>query len=215
MKILIVAAHPDDELLGVGGTILKHKKAGDEVFICIVTKSYPPQWSVEYARKKKEEAKVIDGIIGTSKRFYCGFPTVKLNTISSGEINKKISDIVSEVNPDVIYTHYEHDIHRDHQIVFEAVMTATRPLERKIEVFCFETPSSTGWNNKTFNPNYFIEISEFIDKKIELFAKYESEVKAPPHPRSEEGIRVLARKRGIEICEEYAEAFLLVRGYWI
>lgn len=214
MRILVVAAHLDDEILGCGGTILKHIENGDDVFVCIVTKGYEPNWGKEDMKREIKEAEEVDKIMGIKKRIYCSFPAVKLNTIAHGEINKKITDIVEKVNPKIIYTHFEDDINKDHHFVFNAVMVATRPIKRKIKVVCFETMSSTEWNYKAFIPNLYVNIEKFIDKKIEAFSRYSAEVKKYPHPRSKEGIRIWAKKRGIEVCLEYAEAFMIIRSFW-
>jgi len=213
MNVLVIAAHPDDEILGVGGTILKHKKRGDSVSVCIVTKAYTPEWTEEYIKEKVIEAKKVDKLLGVDKRINCGFPTVKLNTIPSGEFNKKIYKAIEETKPDIIYTHFKHDVNLDHGIVFNAVMVGTRPINRKIEVRCFETISSTEWNYEAFIPNLYVDITEFIDKKIEGFKLYKSEVKKYPHPRSPEGVKTWANKRGMEICTEYAEAFMVIRSF--
>jgi LmbE family N-acetylglucosaminyl deacetylase len=214
MRVLAVVAHPDDEILGCGGTLLKHKEAGDEVFICMVTKAYQPEWTADYIQNKLKEAKEVDKILGVTERIYCNLPTVKLNTIPYGKLNREIIQVVDDVDPDVIYTHFEHDVNKDHNIIFNAVMVATRPIKKKIKVVCFETISSTEWSNKGFTPNLYVDITSFIDKKIEAFSKYESEVKDYPHPRSKEGIRIWSNKRGIEVCIEYAEAFMVVRDFW-
>jgi N-acetylglucosamine malate deacetylase 1 len=213
MKILIIAAHPDDEILGVGGTIAKHITKGDEVYVCIATKAYPPQWSEEYIEEKVEEQRRVDEVLGIKERFNLGFPTVKLNTIPHGEFNQKITEIVQKINPQVVYTHFEHDLNYDHQLIFRAVMVATRP-PNKVNVLCFETLSETEWNNKPFLPNYWVNISHYLQKKIDAFLIYGSEVKDYPHPRSEEGIITLAKRRGMEACLEYAEAFKVIRSYW-
>jgi N-acetylglucosamine malate deacetylase 1 len=211
-KILVVAAHYDDEILGVGGTLLKHKEQGDEIYICIVTEGYEPEWSKEHIKKQERESEEVDRILGTTKRLHCHFPAVKLNTIPSGEFNKKIYGIVNEVNPDIVYTHFEHDINIDHKLVFNAVMVATRPLkDKKIKVLCFETPSSTEWSQIGFKPNHYVNIAGFIDKKVEAFLKYGDEVKEYPHPRSLEALKILAKKRGNEVCMEYSECFIMVR----
>ncbi|MAE84616.1 MAG: hypothetical protein CMB80_17890, partial [Flammeovirgaceae bacterium] len=94
-NILVIAAHPDDEILGCGGTLLKHAQIGDKIFVCIVTSAYEPQWSREYIDRKITEAKKVDRILGTTKRFYCDFPTVKLNTVPTGEFNSKISEVIN------------------------------------------------------------------------------------------------------------------------
>jgi len=213
MKILVVAAHPDDEVLGVGGTILKHISAGDKVYICIVTKAYEPQWSRGYIENKIREQKQVDKILGVNKRFNLDLPTVKLNTVPHGEINKKISLLIDEVEPDILYTHFEGDINYDHTLIFRACLVGTRP-PRRIKLLCYETLSETEWNNKSFLPNVWIDIGKYMNKKIKAFATYKSEIKKHPHPRSEDGIKTLARKRGYEICKEYAEAFMLIREIW-
>lgn len=213
MKVLVVAAHPDDEILGVGGTLLKHKKNGDSIYVCMVTTSYSPEWSDEYRKQKLEEAKKVDKLLGVKKKFFCELPTVKLNTIPHGEISKKIMDIVDEVKPDLVYTHFEHDVNLDHGIIYRAVLVATRPIKQRIKLLCYETMSSTEWGGKAFMPNHYVEINDFIDKKIEAFSLYKSEVKKFPHPRSNKGIRAWAQKRGSEICTEHAEAFRIIRSY--
>ena len=212
MNILVIAAHPDDEILGVGGTICKHVANGDDVYVCIVTKAYDPEWSKEYIAEKIKEQDKVDKLLNIKKRYNLDLPTVKLNTISHGEFNKRITDIVDNVKPDIVYTHFEHDLNYDHTLIFRASMVATRP-PKKIKLLCYETLSETEWNNKAFQHNLWVDITNFIDKKIKAFKVYESEVKKYPHPRSEEGIRTLSKKRGNEICIEYAEAFMIIRNF--
>ncbi|MBF0385934.1 MAG: PIG-L family deacetylase [Candidatus Omnitrophica bacterium] len=212
-KVLVVAAHPDDEVLGVGGTILRHVAEGDAVSVCIVTKAYEPQWPKKYMEQKIVEQKKADKILCVSKRINLGFPTVRLNTISTGEFNKKVSVLVDEIDPDIIYTHFEDDLNFDHSIIFKACLVASRP-PKKIDLFCFETLSETEWSYKAFNPDFWVDIKQFIGKKISAFKIYASEVKKYPHPRSPEGIRILAQKRGMEIACEYAESFKTIRRIW-
>lgn len=214
MKILIVAAHPDDEILGVGGTILKHVSNGDGVFVCIATKAYEPQWSKECIVQKNEEQKKVDKLLSIKKRFNLGFPTVKLNTIPHGEINKKITEVIDAVKPGIVYTHFKGDLNYDHTIIFKACAVGIRPPKR-IKLLCFETLSATEWNNEGFLPNIWVNIGKYINKKIKAFEIYNSEVKKWPHPRSAEGIRISAKKRGSEMCIGYAEAFMLIRDNWI
>lgn len=212
MRILVIAAHPDDEVLGVGGTLLKHKAKGDKIFVCTVTEGHEPQWTKEHVETILKEAAEVDKALGVTKRVYCNFPAVSLNTIPFGELNQKVSSVVNEVNPDVIYTHFRGDVNMDHKIIYDAVMVATRPtVSRKVTVFCFETLSSSEWGDSAFVPNTFVDIGSFIDKKIEIASMYKSEIREYPYPRSKEGIRILANKRGIDICSEYAEAFILIR----
>ena len=213
MKILVVAAHPDDEILGIGGTICKHISLGDKVNICIVTSAYEPNWTKEYIKGKIEEQKKVDEFIGIKKRINLELPTVKLNTIPHGEFNKVITDLVDEINPDILYTHFENDLNYDHTLISRACIVATRP-PKKIRLYFFETLSETEFNNKLFQPNTWVDITEFISKKIKAFEIYKSEIKNYPHPRCGKGIEILAEKRGIESCIKYAEAFMLVKDYW-
>jgi LmbE family N-acetylglucosaminyl deacetylase len=213
MKILMVAAHPDDEILGLGGTLFRHVNNRDDVYICIVTKAYEPEWSKKYIVEKINEQKKVDNFIGIKKRFNLDFPTVKLNTIPHGKLNKKITEIINSVNPDIIYTHFENDLNYDHTLIFRACMVATRP-PKKIGLYCFETLSETEFNNKVFQPNKWINISKYINKKIKAFQIYKSEVKKYPHPRSIEGIEILAKRCGTEAYMKFAEAFMLIKDYW-
>jgi len=213
-KILVICAHPDDELLGVAGTLLKHKDSRDKIYICMLTKAYESEWTKEDMRKKIVEQKKVDELLGVTKRYNLDFPTVKLNTIPAGELNKKITDVVDEVKPDIIYTHFEHDVNYDHTIIFRGCLVATRP-PKKIKLLCYETLSETEWGSKAFQPNYWVDIKDYIDKKIELFKLYTAEVKKYPHPRSPEGVRILAQKRGADACKEYVEAFMIIKDWWM
>lgn len=212
MKVLVIGAHPDDEVLGAGGAILKHVSQGDTVSVCIVTKSYSPEWSEESRAQKVIEERKVDQLLGVSRRFNLGLPTVKLNTIPTGEFNRTIAQVVSEADPDIIYTHFEHDLNTDHGLVFKATLVAARP-PRKTRILCYETVSETEWGPVGFAPNTWVNVSEFVDKKIQAFLIYESEVKVFPHPRSPEVIRALAVRRGSEAGFPAAEAFLTVRDF--
>jgi len=212
-KVLVIAAHPDDEALGVGGTMLKHIHNGDKVSVCILTKAYAPQWSKKYQAQVLLHQKKFDNFLGVTERINLDLPTVRLNTLPYGETNKKVSEAVARVKPNIIYTHHLSDINSDHKITFDSAMVASRP-PLKINVFCFETLSETEWGHESFKPNYYINIEPFITKKIKAFSMYKNEVKKFPHPRSPKGVKILAAKRGSEICAKYAEAFTTVRSYW-
>ena len=213
MNVLAVVSHPDDEILGVGGTLLKHKELGDSVYVCITTKAFEPLWTKEYMRGKIKEQKQVDKLLGVKKRYHLDYPTTKLNTIAGGEFNAGVTKVVDEVNPNIIYTHFENDLNYDHTVTMRACLVASRP-PRKIKLLCFETLSETEWGHKPFLPNYWVDIGKHIDRKIEIFELYESEVKKYPHPRSREGIKDLARKRGVEMCIPYAESFILIKEMW-
>jgi N-acetylglucosamine malate deacetylase 1 len=213
-NILIVAAHPDDELLGCGGTILKHVKSGDSVFVCIVTVS-DDRWPENYKKEKIKEAKLVDAELSIRKRFYCNLPTTSLNVLPTCEINSKLYEVFNEVDPDIVYTHYSEDINEDHRVIFNSVLVCTRPIKKLISLRCFETVSSTEWGRQRFAPNFYVCLSENeILKKLKAFSFYKSEVKKYPHPRSLEGLKNLAKIRGNEICKNYAESFIIINNYW-
>lgn len=214
MKVLVIASHPDDEVLGCGGTIAKHTKIGNEVYLCIVTKAYAPEWSEEFLKNRPKEIEKSNKILGIKKTHFLDFPTVKLDTISQKELISSISKVVSEVKPSVVYVPHKGDLNKDHRLVFEASLVATRPINHKIKrVLSYETLSETEWGQQieSFIPNIYVDISETIGQKIEAMKAYESEIKEYPHPRSLELINILARKRGSEAGVNFAEAFVLIR----
>ncbi|MBN1799977.1 MAG: PIG-L family deacetylase [Candidatus Lokiarchaeota archaeon] len=214
MKVLVIAAHPDDEVLGVGGTICKHVENMDEVYICIVTKAYEPEWSNEYIKQKLTEQKQVDQLLHVKKRYNLDFPTIKLNTIPHGMLNNALKKVIEEVEPDIIYTHFEDDLNQDHRIIFHSTMVVARP-PRRIKVLSYEILSSTELSNSGFNPNYYIDIKKYLSLKIEAFRIYSSEVKKLPHSRSLEGVELLSKYRGIQVSLECAEAFIIKKDYWI
>ena len=212
-KVLVIAPHPDDEVLGCGGTIARFSKK-NEVYLCIVTKAYSPDWSEKFVKNRPKEVKRAAKILGIKKTFFLDFPTVKLNTIPQKDINEAISKIIREVKPDIVFVPHKGDINSDHRIVFESSLVAVRPDGGKInKVLSYETLSSTEWGQaiETFIPNVYIDISKTFDKKIKAMKIYKSELKKAPHPRSLEIIEALAKKRGSEAGMDKAEAFMLIR----
>ena len=219
MKILVIAPHPDDDILGCGGTIKKYVNRGDEVFLCIVTKAYTPDWSDAFIKERNIEIGNAVKKIGISKVFFLDFPTVKLDTVPQKELNDAISKCVQEVNPEIVFIPFHGDINKDHRLVSEAALVALRPKPGSNikKVYLYEVLSETEWAKPAqkiedvFIPNYYEDISEFLNDKIKAMECYKSEIKEYPHPRSLEGIKVLAQKRGMESGVKYAEAFMLLR----
>lgn len=209
-KVLVIVAHPDDEILGVGGTLIKHIDDGDEVYVCVVTKPYTPYWSIKYIKEKELAQKKVDEFLGVIKRYNLDFPAVKLNTIATGEFNQAVSNVVNEVNPNIIYTHDLGDLNQDHKFVFWSCLVAIRPPKR-IKLMSFETLSETEWGIDPCYPRIFVDIENTIERKIKAMEIYSTELKDYPHPRSIEGIRTLAKYRGTNVCLKYAEAFSLIR----
>lgn len=214
-KILVVAPHPDDEVLGCGGAILRHVKRGDEVSVCIVTQAYTPDWSEEFLENRHKEIKKAAQLLKTKKTFLLGFPTVKLDTIPQKDFYKSILNIINTVSPDIVYFPHGGDINKDHRLVFEICLAATKPSNKTSikKSLCYETISETdeGRNLKEFSPNVYLQINNEIKKKIEAMEAYKSEVRKFPHPRSLEMIEILAKKRGSESGFKFAEAFMLIR----
>ena len=214
MKILIIAPHPDDEVLGCGGIVAKHTKERDEVYLCIVTKAYHPDWSEEFLKNRPEEIEKSNEILGIKKTYFLDYPTVKLDTIPQKNLNEAISKVVNKVNPDIFYIPHKGDLNKDHRLVFESSLVATRPINQKVKrILSYETLSETEWGQsiEPFIPNVYVDISETFEKKIEAMKAYESELKQYPHPRSLEIVEALAKKRGSEVGVNFAEAFILIR----
>lgn len=222
-RILVVAAHPDDEILGCGGAMVVHSMRGDEVYVLILGEGITSR-DVKRDRKKRDkeikelrrDIEAANKIVGTKKTFIYDFSDNRFDSVPLLDIIKVIEEVKNEVMPDIVYTHHHGDLNIDHQLTFHAVLTACRPLkgESVKEIYSFEVPSSTEWspdNSKYFMPNYFVDIKDTITKKVEAMKAYKSEIREFPHPRSARALEVLACNRGISIGLEYAEAFMVVR----
>ncbi|MDD4271692.1 MAG: PIG-L family deacetylase [Patescibacteria group bacterium] len=211
-KILVIAPHPDDEVLGCGGTIKKYVKAGDEVFLGIVTKAYAPDWSEKYMEDKLVDIKKSNAVLGFKKTYFLDLPTVKLDTIPRKELNDKIRGLVKEVDPDILFIPHVGDLNHDHRLVFEACLVAARPTGNKIKkILAYETLSEASRGAKQFTPNAYMDITKTLKDKLKAIACYKSELQKYPHPRSLEGITALAKKRGTESGLLAAEAFMVIR----
>ncbi|GAB6100058.1 PIG-L family deacetylase [Halanaerocella petrolearia] len=221
-KILVVVAHPDDEILGVGGTLAKHIDNGDEVYCLILgegmTSRNEKREEVEQEKLEELHTDTLKAaeIIGFQDVFFSDFPDNRFDGIDLLDIIKEVEEKVNKIEPDIIYTHYSDDLNIDHQRTFKAVITACRPVEDYTvkEIYAFETPSSTEWNFNdeiSFNPNVFVDVKKTIDKKLRAMECYKSEVKDYPHPRSIKALRTFAKRWGTVVGKEYVEAFELVR----
>ena len=214
MNILVIAPHPDDEVLGCGGTIGRLSHEGNTVTLCIVTKPYPPEWSAEYIEKKTGEIERSNEKLGIQTTISLGFPTVKLDTVPQKELNDALSQVIADTEPDLVFIPHRGDLNMDHRIVHEAALVATRPLSSRVrKILAYETLSETEWGRSIahFHPGVYVDISGFIRLKQEAMLLFETELKTAPHPRSVELISALATKRGSEIGVKYAEAFMLIR----
>ena len=218
-KILVLAPHADDEILGCGGSIAKFSRLGYEVFVLVLTngnEGAPELFSKKEIEIIRNESKIANKIIGTKKLIFENLPALILNNYPIYKIANLIKKHIDQINPNIIFIPSNIDIHLDHKIIFNASKIALRPYKKtNIEkIFSYEVLSETEWNedNKSFNPNYFVKLKKsMIDLKIRSFLKYKSQVKKFPHPRSAEGILHLSRIRGSHINEEYSEAFKVER----
>jgi LmbE family N-acetylglucosaminyl deacetylase len=216
-KVLVIAAHPDDELLGVGGTILKHTSLGDECFAVILgTGVLSRENNPSEIDSLRTQSKKAANILGYKKIHFEDFPDNSFDTVSLLEIVKKIEEYITKYKPDILYTHYGGDLNVDHQITYKAVITACRPCNKNCpeKILTFETLSSTEWQINpldVFVPNVFVNIEQFVDTKKKAMSEYESELCVFPHSRSLDGIHALGKYRGIQSGMYFAEAFRLER----
>ncbi len=213
MKVLFIVAHPDDELLGCGGTLIKHIEQGDQVYVCVVTAPTEPRWDKEYIIFKEFAQKAVDKFLGITIRYNLDYPTARCNIVHNLKFNTSIGNIINDVNPDIIYTHGSGELHIDHQLTFTACLVETRTPKR-IKLISFETTESYQYD-KPFAPNYYVDITPYIDKKIEALQIYSTEIMEYPHKRSAIGIKNLSMKRGMEMGVEYAECFKIIRDWWL
>lgn len=217
-KVIVISAHPDDEVIGAGGTILKHKKKGDEIYWLITTNVFENQgFSKERVESRKEEIRIVAEKLGVKKTFILDYPTMSLSSKSLIEMVPKVSKVFLEVKPEVIYCLNRSDAHSDHRITFDAVMACTKsfryPYVKQVLMYeCIsETEFAPNLPEKVFMPNYYVDISNFLIEKLEIMKIYESEIGKHPFPRSLRNLEALAVFRGASVGVEYAEAFQLVK----
>jgi len=219
--ILIVAAHPDDEVLGCFGTVARLIKEGYEAYTLILGEGKTSRDDKRVIENKKDELELLNSeiqqandAIGIKKVFIESFPDNRFDSVDLLDIVKVISKVKDEIRPDIIFTHYENDLNIDHRITYQAVVTATRPMQDECvkEIYSFEILSSTEWNYPlSFSPDIFYDVSETIDLKIKAMKAYSSELCEYPHPRSLDGIELNAKYQGMRVGKEYVEAFKSVR----
>jgi len=222
-SILVVAAHPDDEVLGCGGTIAKHAQSGDKAHILIIAEGATSRHEKRDVKKSDDELNTLRlsafkaaQVMGAEKPRFGNFPDNRLDGVDLLDIVKLIETVVKEVQPHTVYVHHSGDLNIDHQVVHRAVLTACRPLPGFCvkNIFAYETVSSTEWGVETqtpFRPTRFINISNTYLDKLAALEAYKTEIRPYPHARSIDNIKALARTRGATVGLEFAEAYAVVR----
>ena len=233
MKILVIAAHPDDEVLGMGGSIKKMTKDGHDVKIAIMATGIRSRRSTNYQNlstykenlndeekiKKqliqlKKNAIRASKILGVKKLEMFNFPDNEMDKISNLEITKSIEGLIIKHKPEIVFTHSKNDLNVDHRILYNATITAARPLPKSTvkKILTFEVPSSSEWNYpEQFLANTFINITKELSSKIKAMEAYKNEIRKFPHPRSSKGLEIIAKRWGTVSGFSAAEAFHLVR----
>jgi LmbE family N-acetylglucosaminyl deacetylase len=217
-KILVVAAHPDDEVLGCGGTIARHISEGDVVTVAFMTNGVSARnnGSDDNQLARKTAADLALSILGVSNSCYFDYPDNSLDTVPLIDLAKTIESVVGRYQPNIIYTHFSDDLNVDHRLTHQAVMTACRPQAwcSVKQILCFEVLSSTEWNSYSknkFNPNKFVNIEQFWLQKKSALEAYSEEMRSHPHSRSMEAVEALAVLRGAIVGLKKAESFQIER----
>jgi LmbE family N-acetylglucosaminyl deacetylase len=223
-SILVVAAHPDDEILGCGGTMARLAREGHEVRIAILAEGM----SSRYAHREDADPRQLQHLharaqqaankVGAKEVVLCKLPDNRLDTVPLLDVVKLVEELVARFRPEVVYTHHPGDLNVDHGVVHRAVLTATRPVAGQCvsEIYTFEVPSSTEWAfqrlEPLFRPSVFVDIAETLETKIEALACYDTETRKFPHPRSAEALRAIAMRWGSVAGLPAVEAFELIRS---
>lgn len=223
-KVLVVAAHPDDEVLGCGGTILRHVDAGDTVHVLIMAEGLTSRDNQRNVDSRKVElselhkcAQKVSDYLGVEELRMYQFPDNRMDSVDLLDVVKAVEKEVDEFCPDIVYTHHAGDVNIDHLITHKAVVTACRPLPGCTvkEIYFFETLSSTEWQistaDKVFMPQVYVDIDKYVDKKNEALHIYDSEMRNYPHSRSYEAVDISAKNRGFTVGMFSAEAFMVGR----
>lgn len=223
-RVLVIAAHPDDEVLGMGGTIAKLAESGNDIALLIVTDGSSTQYKdKENIEKiidaKKEETKNSCAILGINRIYYAALPDMKLDTVPHTDINAAIERIILEFEPSAVYTHFWGDVNKDHRLVYESTLVACRPTQSQCvkKIFAYSVPSSTEWNiqkaDTAFMPNCIVDISgNYAEKKYRAIECYHTELREYPHPRSVEYLKIADVAEGNHYGLMAAESFVLLRS---
>lgn len=216
-RTLVLAPHPDDEILGAGGTIARLAAEGEDVFVAVVTEGRPPAFPAELVARVQEEARTAHRGLGVRETFWLGQPAAALAETAHAQLNAAITEVVRKVAPRTLLIPFVGDMHADHQLTFFSALVAARPHQAAYPsvVLAYETLSETNWNapylTPGFNPNVFIDITDQLEDKLTAMRTFGSQLRQAPHERSIETLRALATLRGATVMKPAAEAFVLVR----
>jgi LmbE family N-acetylglucosaminyl deacetylase len=216
-NILILAPHPDDEVLGCGATIKKLSNEGNSVFVLVVTRGSSKFYSDEKIQNVRNEALQAHKLLGVKQTFFLDFPAPELDTVPLADISREISNVIIDFQINILYLPHRGDIHNDHRVVFNAGLVAARPVgDYSVkEIYAYETLSETEWAapfaDDAFIPTCFVNVEETLKAKLEAMKCFKSQLKAFPNPRSLETIEALAKFRGATVGFKAAEAFMLIR----
>ena len=214
---LVIAPHLDDEILGVGGAMARWVQEGRSVHVAVVTRGRPPLYTPSEEDLCREEARLAHERLGVAATWFLDLPAAELDTLPQRELNASLLDLLRTCQPEELYLPFLGDVHLDHQLVFRSALVAARPNPAGYprQVYAYETLSETNWNapflTPGFAPNHYVDITDFLDSKLEAMACYRSQVQAPPHERSLDSIRALATLRGATVGLGAAEAFITIR----
>lgn len=219
-KILVISPHMDDETLGCGGTIAKHVGSADKAHVCFIAhRIYNHQFNKQKNDIEKKHALKAKQILRYKEAIFFDLSDERLDGCIQ-DIIIPLENYLLKLKPDIVYCPFYGDNNQDHRAVFDALRVALRPASTNFlsDVLMYEVPSSTEQSppikDNAFLPNYYVDITEYIEKKVKAFKSYETEKRSYPHPRSEKAIKILAAKRGTEIGFKYAEAFMILRRKW-
>ena len=217
MNVVIIVAHADDEALGCGGTIARHVAEGDNVSIIYladgITSRTDEKMDIE---KRQSAAEKVQSVLGFNESYFLGFPDNRMDSLSLLDIVQPLEKIINELAPVAVYTHHYGDLNIDHRITHDAVMTSCRPQPGSSvrKILTFEVMSSTEWNSPAlapFLPNHFVDISDYLNVKMQALDVYELEMRAVPHSRNKEHLALLAAHHGHCMGMAAAEAFMVIR----
>ncbi len=221
MKVLVVAPHPDDEVLGAGGTIARLSAEGNDVTVAIVTRGWEPLFTDSQVEQVRDEARAAADVLGVKSLRFMDMPVTRLNSIDKHQLNGAFGQLMDDEAPELVFLPFGADRHEDHRQVFDACMVALRPIVgRKLvkQLLCYETVSETHWSaayvESAFQPQLWVDISEHLSTKLEAMRKYSSQLQPEPDARSLEALSSLAKWRGSMAAMAAAECFVVVRQCW-